>query len=150
MKKATRVSGQLSFDLSYTLGGPDTTFAVRIDDLAPDASSATPVTMTTLDGPVEKRLHDLLCLGPVVVPRHAEAAGHLDADRWLAGGAGRGHPDHVRLAAARLHARAGAPAAADLLAERGRHAGAPTGGTVTLLRRASTVRMPIARLVSAG
>jgi putative CocE/NonD family hydrolase len=54
VKKATRISGQLSFDLSYALGGPDTTFAVRIDDLAPDAANDAPVTMTTLDGPVDK------------------------------------------------------------------------------------------------
>ncbi|MCU1591465.1 MAG: CocE/NonD family hydrolase [Frankiales bacterium] len=53
VKHATRLSGQLSFDLAYTLEGPDTTFAVRIDDLAPDASPTAPVTMTTLDGPVE-------------------------------------------------------------------------------------------------
>jgi X-Pro dipeptidyl-peptidase len=54
VKKATRLSGQLSFDLSYTLQGPDTTFAVRIDDLGPDATKDTPVTMTMLDGPVDK------------------------------------------------------------------------------------------------
>jgi predicted acyl esterase len=54
VKKATRLSGQLSFDLAYTLQGPDTTFAVRIDDLAPGAAKDTVVTQTTLDGPVEK------------------------------------------------------------------------------------------------
>lgn len=54
VKTATRLSGQLSFDLSYTLQGPDTAFAVRIDDLAPGASEATPVTQSTLEGPVDK------------------------------------------------------------------------------------------------
>src|SRR3954447_2273831 len=54
VKKATRISGQLSFDLAYTLQGPDTTFAVRIDDLAPGVPADAPVTMTTLDGPVEE------------------------------------------------------------------------------------------------
>jgi X-Pro dipeptidyl-peptidase len=34
---ATRLSGQIEFDLRYSTLGPDTTIAVRIDDLAPDA-----------------------------------------------------------------------------------------------------------------
>ena len=53
VNKATRLSGQLSFDLAYTLQGPDTTFAVRIDDLPPDVSDTAPVTVAKLEGPVE-------------------------------------------------------------------------------------------------
>ena len=38
VKKATRLSGQAVFDLAYTLTGPDTTLAVRVDDLPPGAA----------------------------------------------------------------------------------------------------------------
>lgn len=51
---ATRLSGQLSFDLAYTLQGPDTSFAVRIDDLAPGSGKDAVVTQQTLEGPVDK------------------------------------------------------------------------------------------------
>ena len=51
VKKATRLSGQVVFDLAYTLTGPDTTLAVRIDSLPPDAADDAPVGDTTLDGP---------------------------------------------------------------------------------------------------
>jgi X-Pro dipeptidyl-peptidase len=38
VKRATRLSGQVVFDLAYTLTGPDTTLAVRIEDLPPGAA----------------------------------------------------------------------------------------------------------------
>jgi X-Pro dipeptidyl-peptidase len=51
--KATRLSGQVVFDLAYTLTGPDTAFAVRIDDLSPGTAATAPVNVKTLEGPVE-------------------------------------------------------------------------------------------------
>ncbi|MBK5305101.1 MAG: CocE/NonD family hydrolase [Frankiaceae bacterium] len=54
VKKATRLSGQVVFDLAYTLQGPDTNFAVRIDDLAPGVANDVSVSQNTLEGPVEK------------------------------------------------------------------------------------------------
>ena len=53
VKKATRLSGQVVFDLAYTLTGPDTTLAVRIDSLPPDAADDASVGDTILDGPQE-------------------------------------------------------------------------------------------------
>jgi X-Pro dipeptidyl-peptidase len=53
VKKATRLSGQIVFDLAYTLQGPDTNFAVRIDDLSPGTANNAAVNVKTLDGPVE-------------------------------------------------------------------------------------------------
>jgi predicted acyl esterase len=53
VKKATRLSGQVVFDLAYTLQGPDTNFAVRIDDLAPGVAADAAVNVKTLEGPVE-------------------------------------------------------------------------------------------------
>lgn len=53
VKKATRISGQVVFDLAYTLGGPDTTIAVRIDDLPPGVEDDAPVGDPILDGPPE-------------------------------------------------------------------------------------------------
>ena len=53
VKKATRLSGQIAFDLAYTLTGPDTNFAVRIDDLSPGTAATAPVNVKTLEGPVE-------------------------------------------------------------------------------------------------
>jgi X-Pro dipeptidyl-peptidase len=38
--KTTRLSGQFQFDLKYAAAGPDTTIAIRVDDLAPDAEVA--------------------------------------------------------------------------------------------------------------
>jgi predicted acyl esterase len=51
-KKTTRLSGQIVFDLAYTLQGPDTNFAVRIDDLSPGTSPTASVNVKTLEGPV--------------------------------------------------------------------------------------------------
>jgi putative CocE/NonD family hydrolase len=53
VKKATRLSGQLVFDLAYTLTGPDTSFAVRIDDLSPGTSATAPVGVKKLEGAFE-------------------------------------------------------------------------------------------------
>jgi predicted acyl esterase len=53
VKKATRLTGQVVFDLAYTLTGPDTTLAVRIDALPPDAEDDARVGDTVLDGPPE-------------------------------------------------------------------------------------------------
>jgi putative CocE/NonD family hydrolase len=53
VKKATRLSGQIVFDLAYTLQGTDTNFAVRIDDLSPGTAANAPVNVKTLEGPVE-------------------------------------------------------------------------------------------------
>jgi X-Pro dipeptidyl-peptidase len=53
VKKATRLSGQIVFDLAYTLTGPDTNFAIRIDDLSPGTSASAPVNVKTLEGPVD-------------------------------------------------------------------------------------------------
>ena len=50
--KATRLSGQVVLDLAYTLTGPDTSLAVRIDLLPPDAAADAPVGQTVLDGPL--------------------------------------------------------------------------------------------------
>ena len=50
VKKSTRLSGQVVFDLAYRLQGPDTTFAVRIDDLPPGVAADAPVTDKVLDG----------------------------------------------------------------------------------------------------
>jgi X-Pro dipeptidyl-peptidase len=38
--KATRLSGQIEFDLRYSTLGPDTTIAIRVDDLGPGADVA--------------------------------------------------------------------------------------------------------------
>ena len=48
--KATRLSGQVVFDLAYRLTGPDTSFTVRIDDLAPGASATAAPNDSQLDG----------------------------------------------------------------------------------------------------
>lgn len=48
--KATRLSGQIQFDLKFAAAGPDTTIAVRIDDLGPDAENNTTVDDTLYDG----------------------------------------------------------------------------------------------------
>jgi X-Pro dipeptidyl-peptidase len=53
VKKTTRLSGQIVFDLAYTLQGPDTNFAVRIDDLSPGTSATAPVNVKTLEGSFE-------------------------------------------------------------------------------------------------
>jgi X-Pro dipeptidyl-peptidase len=53
VQKATRLSGQIVFDLAYTLQGPDTNFAIRIDDLSPGTSASAPVNVKVLDGPVD-------------------------------------------------------------------------------------------------
>jgi X-Pro dipeptidyl-peptidase len=53
VKKATRLTGQVVFDLAYTLTGPDTTLAVRIDALPPDAEDDARVGDAVLDGPPE-------------------------------------------------------------------------------------------------
>ena len=53
VKKTTRLSGQIVFDLAYTLTGPDTNFTVRIDDLGPGVSPDTAVNVKTLEGPVD-------------------------------------------------------------------------------------------------
>ncbi|MDT7573297.1 MAG: X-Pro dipeptidyl-peptidase, partial [Actinomycetota bacterium] len=53
VKKATRLSGQIVFDLAYTLQGPDTNFAIRIDDLSPGTANNASVNVKTLEGPVE-------------------------------------------------------------------------------------------------
>ena len=52
VKKRTRLSGQVVFDLAYTLTGPDTNFNVRIDDLAPDAESNATGGGKALESPV--------------------------------------------------------------------------------------------------
>lgn len=51
--KSTRLSGQVVFDLAYTLTGPDTTLAVRIDDLPPGVEDDATVGDNVLDGPAE-------------------------------------------------------------------------------------------------
>jgi len=53
VKKATRLSGQVVFDLAYTLTGPDTTLAVRIDALPPDAEDDDRVGSDVLEGAPE-------------------------------------------------------------------------------------------------
>lgn len=53
VKKATRLSGQVVFDLAYTLTGPDTTLAVRIEDLPPSAADDVTTTDEVLDGAPE-------------------------------------------------------------------------------------------------
>lgn len=53
VKKTTRLSGQVVFDLAYTLTGPDTTLAVRIDDLPADAAADAPVGGKVLEGAPE-------------------------------------------------------------------------------------------------
>jgi X-Pro dipeptidyl-peptidase len=53
-KKATRISGQITFDLAYTLTGTDTNLTVRVDDLPPGADADAPVGDKVLDGDVEE------------------------------------------------------------------------------------------------
>lgn len=53
VRTATRLSGQIVFDLAYTLQGPDTSFAVRIDDLGPGTPATAPVNVKSLEGPVD-------------------------------------------------------------------------------------------------
>jgi X-Pro dipeptidyl-peptidase len=53
VKKRTRISGQLVFDLAYTLTGPDTTFTVQVDDLPPGAADDESVGDTVLDREVD-------------------------------------------------------------------------------------------------
>lgn len=48
--RATRLSGQVVFDLAYTLTGTDTSLAVRIDALPPTAADGAPVAQKVLDG----------------------------------------------------------------------------------------------------
>ena len=48
-RKATRLSGQIVFDLAYTLTGPDTTLTVQVDDLPPDAEVGDPASDKVLD-----------------------------------------------------------------------------------------------------
>jgi X-Pro dipeptidyl-peptidase len=50
--RETRLSGQVVLDLLYRLQGPDTTIAVRIDDLPPDASDTAAATDRVHDGDV--------------------------------------------------------------------------------------------------
>jgi len=47
---ATRLSGQIGFDLLATVGGPDTTFAVQVDDLPPGTAANAPVKDQLYDG----------------------------------------------------------------------------------------------------
>jgi X-Pro dipeptidyl-peptidase len=54
VKKTTRLSGQVVFDLAYTLTGPDTTLAVRIDDLPPGAADDAAVAGEVLEGAPEE------------------------------------------------------------------------------------------------
>lgn len=51
--KATRLTGQVVFDLAYTLQGPDTTLTVRIDDLPPDATDDQAVSDVFLDKEID-------------------------------------------------------------------------------------------------
>lgn len=53
VKKATRLSGQVVFDLAYTLTGPDTTLTVQIDDLPPDAADDEAASDRILDGELD-------------------------------------------------------------------------------------------------
>ena len=46
---ATRISGQVAFELAYSTTGPDTTFGVEIDDLPPADSADAAVTDGTYD-----------------------------------------------------------------------------------------------------
>ncbi len=48
--KATRLSGQVELDLKYAADGPDTSIAVRIDDLAPGVEAKDPVDDKEYDG----------------------------------------------------------------------------------------------------
>jgi X-Pro dipeptidyl-peptidase len=52
-KKATRLTGQVVFDLAYTLSGPDTTIAVRIDALPPGVEDDDDSEDKVLDGAPE-------------------------------------------------------------------------------------------------
>lgn len=40
--KPTRISGQLQFDLTYSLGGPDTSIGIEIDDIPPGPAATAP------------------------------------------------------------------------------------------------------------
>lgn len=53
VKKATRLSGQIVFDLAYSLSGPDTTLAVRIDDIPPGLDDDASVGQKVLEGAPE-------------------------------------------------------------------------------------------------
>ncbi len=53
VKKATRLSGQVVFDLAYTLSGVDTTLAVRIEDLPAGVEDDATGTDSVLDGDPE-------------------------------------------------------------------------------------------------
>ncbi len=48
--KATRLSGQIEFDLRYSALGPDTSIAVRIDDIGPDAEDTDQPSDALYDG----------------------------------------------------------------------------------------------------
>src|SRR4051794_1862038 len=145
VKKRTRLSGQLVFDLAYTLTGPDTSFAVRIDDLSPGASPTADVNVTKLDGPVDGAFtvsyawarafyRDTLKPRGLSTPAHGAPVvpgevtrttfGSLPLDYTLA-------PGHrLRLT---------------FSPSEGGTVPAETGGTVTILSGASTVRLPVAR-----
>jgi hypothetical protein len=48
--KATRISGQFEFDVKYSALGPDTSLAVQVDLLGPDAENTDQASDTLFDG----------------------------------------------------------------------------------------------------
>jgi predicted acyl esterase len=147
VKKATRLSGQVVFDLAYTLQGPDTNFAVRIDDLAPGVAADAAVNVKTLEGPVEgaftitygwaKALfRSTLKPRGISTPSNPEPVVPGEVTRTTFGSLPF---DYVLAPGHRLRLTFSASDGGTLAAN--------TGGTVTLLtgKDMSSVRLPIAR-----